>query len=119
MEKLSRESFNAAVFAKELSIAYDLLQLQRAANQTSSFLSGECYLMDIYEILTPMRRFKRDFDARAFAYAIARLHASDVVSIDDGRHFSMGPSRNNRRAIRILDRHGKEEMIATIRFYHV
>ncbi|MCI9665624.1 MAG: hypothetical protein HFI46_17605 [Lachnospiraceae bacterium] len=35
----------------------------------------------------------------------------------DGRKFQFGPSRNIGRAIRILDKEGNEQYLATIRFF--
>ena len=42
---------------------------------------------------------------------------SEVEETKNGRKFQFGPSRNNGKAIRILDRDGQEQFLATIRFY--
>ena len=75
------------------------------------------YLTNIYKVLAPMSRFRKDYDQNNFAFDVARLYASDVEETKTGRKFQFGPSRNNEKAIRILDKEGKEQFLATIRFY--
>jgi len=53
----------------------------------------------------------------AFAFDLARLYCSEVDSTDDGRKFQFGPSRNIGKCVRILDKDGVEQYLATIRFY--
>jgi hypothetical protein len=115
--KLLSATFNAAQFAGELAVAYDLA-ITAGAKGKKPVLDADVYLNTLYKYLTPMRRFRRDYDARAYAFDLARLYSTEDVTIPDGRRIQFGPSRNNNRAIRILDRFENEIFIATVRFYH-
>lgn len=64
-----------------------------------------------------MSRHRKYYDQQSFAFDVARLYSSDVEVTKNGRKFQFGPSRNNGKAIRILDKDGKEQFLATIRFY--
>ena len=78
---------------------------------------ADIYLTSLYKFLAPMGRFRRDYDQQSFAFDLARLYMSEVEETKNGRKFQFGPSRNNGKAIRILDRDGQEQFLATIRFY--
>lgn len=114
--KLLSASFNPAQFLAELSSAYDLCALASAKGKPPR-PDADLYLQSIYKYLTPMRRFRRDYDMQAFAFDLARLYASEPMTTADGRAHQFGPSRNNNRAIRILDGAGREQFLATVRFY--
>ncbi len=111
-EKLNRASFNAQTFVSELYDAYSvaILKLNKQPG-------ADIYLNSLYKFLAPMSRFRKDYDQQSFAFDLARLYASDVEETKGGKKFQFGPSRNNVKAIRILDREGKEQFLATIRFY--
>lgn len=111
-ERLNRASFNALTFASELSDAYDMAVLKLKKQP-----GNDIYLTSLYKFLAPMSRFRRDYDQQSFAFDLARLYASDTEKTRDGKRFQFGPSRNNGKAIRILDCEGKEQFLATIRFY--
>lgn len=111
-EKLNRAPFNASVFINELADAYDLVLLKMKKRPQS-----DIYLTSLYKVLAPMGRFRRDYDQQSFAFDLARLYRSDIEDTKDGRRYQFGPSRNGGKAIRILNREGKEEYMATIRFY--
>lgn len=111
-ERLNRASFNALNFAGELSDVYDLALLKLNKRP-----GADLYLMSLYRILAPMSRFRRDYDQQSFAFDLARLYASEVEETKSGRRFQFGPSRNNNKAIRILDQNGQEQFLATICFY--
>ena len=64
-----------------------------------------------------MRRFRREYDVQAYALDLARLYTAKSNEAGDGRRFQFGPSRNNIKAIRIVDASGNEQFLATIRFY--
>lgn len=113
--KTEKARFNAEAFAEELVAAYDLaiLSLNRKA-------ASDIYLTNLYRFLTPMSRFRKDYDMQSFSYDIARLYAEFVngmTTTKSGRHFDFGPARVNKKAIRILDTNGKEQFLATIRFF--
>jgi len=115
-DKLMKASFNALAFANELAEAYDIALLRQSKGKAYSE-SADCYLTSLYQYLAPMSRYRREYDKQSFAFDLARLYSSDVEEIKDGRRFQFGPSRNNSRAIRILDRDGVEQFLATIRFF--
>lgn len=111
-EKLNKASFNAASFANELSDAYDLAILKLKKRPES-----DIYLTSLYKFLAPMSRFRKDYDQHSFAFDLARLYISDVEETKNGKRFQFGPSRINNKAIRILDKDGQEQFLATIRFF--
>ncbi|MDO4339445.1 MAG: hypothetical protein Q4C91_15375 [Eubacteriales bacterium] len=111
-EKLNKAPFKAAVFVNELADAYDLAALKLNKNPES-----DIYLTSLYKFLAPMSRFRKDYDQQSFAFDLARLYASDVEETKNGRKYQFGPSRNQNKAIRILDKDGQEQYLATIRFY--
>lgn len=114
--KMLKASFDPSSFAGEIANAYDLALLRQ--NQGKSHVtSGDVYLKNLYNFLTPMRRFRKDYDQQSFAFDLARLYSSEIHSIDDGRKFQFGPSRNINKCVRILDKDGREEYLATIRFF--
>lgn len=111
-EKLNKASFNALTFVNELADAYDLALLKLNKNPES-----DIYLTGLYKFLAPMSRFRKDYDQQNFAFDLARLYTSEIEETKNGRKFQFGPSRNNNKAIRILDKDGREQYLATIRFY--
>ena len=115
-DKLMKAAFDPRVFVKELAAAYDLMLLKQHQGQSPTSNVGDIYLKSLYTLLTPMRRFRRDYDLQSFAFDLARLYAAELRSTEDGRQFQFGPSRNINKAIRILDQDGREQYLATIRF---
>lgn len=110
-EKLNKASFNALTFVNELSDAYDLALMKMKKNP-----GADIYLTSLYKYLVPMSRFRKDYDQQNFAFDLARLYTSGIEETKNGRRFQFGPSRNNVKAIRILDKDGKEQYLATICF---
>jgi len=111
-EKLYKASFNAASFANELAAAYDLAELAGPKKA-----GGDVYLTTLYKFLVPMARSRKEYDQQSYAFDIARLFDSEEVELKGGRRYQFGPSRNNNKALRILDREGREHYLATIRFF--
>lgn len=111
-EKLNKASFNASTFVNELADAYDLAILKQKKPAES-----DIYLTSLYKLLAPMGRFRKDYDQQSFAFDVARLYTAGSVETKNGRKFQFGPSRDNTKAIRILDKEGNEQYLATIRFY--
>ena len=116
LDKLSKASFNAPVFAKELAGAYDLAIIKSSRKKALS-ADAPLYVLDLYEYLTPMKRYKKEYTKHNFAYDLARLYAVDDLKLDDGREIRFDTVRDAKKAIRILDRNGSEQFITTIRFY--
>src|SRR5680860_1482816 len=104
-------------FIKELAAAYDLMLLKQNQGKTPTSAAGDIYLRSLYTLLTPMRRLRKDYDMQSFAFDLARLYTADLHTSEDGRKFQFGPSRNINKAIRILDKDGREQYLATICFY--
>ena len=116
LDKLSKAQFNAQVFAKELSAAYDLALIKSSRKKTY-VPDAPVYVRDLYDFLTPMRRYKREYTMLNYAYDLARLYAEDDLVLDDGRKIRYDTVRDARRAVRILDKNGAEQYITTVRFY--
>lgn len=111
-EKLNKAGFNALTFVSELSDAYDLMLLKMKRNPGT-----DVYLTNLYKILAPMSRFRKDYDQQNFAFDLARLYSSGTEETKNGRRFQFGPSRDGKKGIRILDKNGQEQFLATICFY--
>ncbi|MDR1206244.1 MAG: hypothetical protein LBL26_12345 [Peptococcaceae bacterium] len=114
--KLLSAAFNPVQYAAELAAAYDLALLDAAKSKTVA-ADADIYLATLYKYLTPMRRFRREYNTQAYALDLARLYAAESNEAGDGRRFQFGPSRDNAKAIRIVDMAGNEHYLATIRFY--
>ena len=117
LDKLSKASasFNAQNFAKELAAAYDLAIL-KASKKKHCADNAPMYAIDLYDILTPMKRYKKDYTKNNFAYDLSHLYSEDRITLEDGRILRFDTARNMTKAIRILDRYGAEQFITTIRF---
>jgi hypothetical protein len=63
-----------------------------------------------------MGRFKTDYNKQSFAFDIARLRRAGEVTLKDGRTAQLGSSRNEKKAIRVLNDAGIEEFFSTIMF---
>ena len=114
-EKLSRVKFNAESFEKELAYGYEMALLK-----TGKRPGTDIYLKNIYKFMVPMSRSKKEYDEQSFAYDLARLYSlysEGHQETKDGKKFQFGPSRENGKAIRILDQYGKEQYLTTICFY--
>jgi hypothetical protein len=114
--KLLAANFNPEKFAAELAAAYDIAVVHTAKGKTPK-TDADVYLSTLYKYLAPMARFRKDYGMQSYAFDIARLYSAGDVSLADGRRIQFGPSRNNNRAIRILDSYGKEYFLATVRFF--
>ena len=117
-EKLMEAPFSPHDFAAELSHAYDLaITVHSSEKKIEVAKDGEVYLFELHKYLTPMKRFRRDYDVQNFAFDIARLISSGIGKIADGRSFQFGPNRKNEKAIRVVDRDSNENYFATVRFF--
>ncbi len=111
-EKLMKAPFNAASFLNELAEAYDITVLKQ--NRASG---TDIYLINLYKQLVPMGRSRKEYDQQNFAFDLARLYMSETERTKDGRRYQFGPNRESKKAIRILHKDGREEYLATIRFF--
>jgi hypothetical protein len=113
--KLAKAPFNPQAFAKELAAAYDIAIL-RASKKKKVADDAPIFASDIYDILTPMRRYKKEYTKNNFAFDLARLYAQDAVQLADGRNLRFDTVRDMKKSIRILDSYGLEQFVTTIRF---
>lgn len=111
-DKLNNASFNTQNFLNELADAYDL-EMSRGKKA----LSSDLYLTDLYKLMVPMARSRKEYDLQSFAFDLARLHASDVETTKDGRYYQFGPGRKMNKKVRILNKEGQETFLFTICFY--
>jgi hypothetical protein len=115
-DKLLSAPFNPAKYAAELAAAYDIAVLVGAKGKKPT-PGIDVYLTTIYKFLTPMGRFRREYDMQSYALDVARLYTAGFDEAGDGRRFQFGPGRNNNKAIRIVDAAGNERFLVTIRFF--
>ena len=111
-EKLNKAGFNAASFSSELSDAYDLALLKKKRNAGT-----DIYLSELYKLLAPMSRFRKDYDQQSYAFDLAKLYNSEAEETKSGRRFQFGSSRDGKKGIRILDKNGQEWFLSTICFF--
>jgi len=115
LDRLSRASFNSQLFVKELAAAYDLAIIKFSKKKRVAD-DAPMYAQDLYDVLTPMKRHKREYTKHNFVYDLSRLYAEESITLDDGRMLRFDTVRETKKAIRILDRNGAEQFITTIRF---
>lgn len=113
VDRLMKSSFNAQAFLEELYNAYVLFTLKGKKKE-----GADLFLLDLYNYMVPMKRFRKDYDKQAFAYELSRLYSDkSVTQTSSGMKFQLGESRKAEKTIRFLDANGKESFFATIRFY--
>lgn len=111
-ERLNKASFNPLQFAGELKNVYDIALLKEHGVMGSHVL-----LQTLFKFLIPMSRFKKEYDAQAFAFDLARLYNSmEYVNENGSFEISFGPSKQAKKLIRILDATGTERFLGTISF---
>ena len=115
LEKLEKVNFNAQQFAKELAAAYDLAII-KASRKKPLPDDAPMYALELYNTLTPMQRYKKEYTKNNFAYDLARLYSEEDITLGDGRSLRFDTVRDTAKTIRILDRNGSEQFITTIRF---
>lgn len=111
-DKLDKAFFNAQSFLNELVDAYDL-----AIIKGKKAPGSDLYLTDLYKLMVPMARSRKEYGAQSFAFDLARLYCSDTKKTKNGRSYQFGPSRKNNKVVRILDGEGKEMFLSTVCFY--
>ena len=116
-EKLMKAKFNAAAFLNELADAYDKLIRIEGKEPSSAKRNTKLLLRDIYRQMTPMQRFRKDYELQNFAFDISRLYSSDIEYSSDKRRYLLGPGRFESQNLRILDKNGMERQLGTIEFF--
>jgi len=116
--KYLKAAFNVSQFINELAAAYDLAIVIKGQKSNNILAEHELNLRDLYAYLAPTQRARSIYNLQNYAFDLARLYASEVRQAKDLRQFAFGPSKIASKFIRILDQHGKEQLLGTIRFYH-
>ena len=111
-QKLNKAGFNAESFAAELENGYELAILKGKKRPNAVLL-----LNNVYKVMVPMARSKKEYDMMAFAYDLARLYNSPTRQTKGGRAFELGTSRDGKTGIRILDSAGHEQFVSTVKFF--
>ena len=115
--KYTKSSFNLPQFISELAYAYDMAVIVKNSKGKSPREEFELLLNDLYKYLAPTQKARREYDMQNYAFDLARLYASEINEVKDGRKFVFGPSKVSNKLIRILDQNGTERFLGTIRFY--
>ena len=110
--KLYAANFKAAAFMNELADAYET-----ACLKTGSRLGSTQALSKIYKYMVPTARARKEYDAQAFAFDLARLYeaGTDAWVAKNGARYAFGTSRDGASGIRVLSRSGVESYINTLR----
>lgn len=110
--KLFSAPFKAAAFMNELADAYETTCLRAGAR-----IGSTQTLTKIYKSMVPMARARKEYDAQAFAFDLARLYEAgpDAWVSKSGTRYAFGTSRDGSSGIRVLSRGGVESFISTLR----
>ena len=111
-QRLNKAGFNPEAFASELELGYELAVLKGGKRPNAVIL-----LNNVYKMMVPMARSRKEYDIMGFSFDIARLYNSQVRQTKSGRIFELGTSRDGKSGIRILDSTGHEQFVSTIKFF--
>ena len=111
-DRLLKGSFNETAFMNELAEAYDITCLKSGLRNGTNVALGK-----IYRAMTPMARARKEYDAQAFAFDLARIYerGTDFWVTKTGRRFDFGTSRDGKTGIRVLSSSGVESYISTLK----
>ena len=116
-EKLAASNFNEERFLKELSTAYEQHIAIESSRKGKKVNRSFVKLTDLYKLLAPTARAKKDYDMQSYAYDLSRLFNAGNVLTKDGYALEWDTSRNlDKGAIRILDGAGNENYLKSLRF---
>ena len=112
--KLYSANFNVESFMEDLAEAYETARLRSDSKNTRD--GTTIALAKIYKYLAPTARARKDYDAQAFAFDLARAYEKgpDAWVTKDGKRFDLGTSRNG-SGYRVLSSTGVENYISTLR----
>jgi hypothetical protein len=119
VDKLEEAAFNALSFAQDLENAYTLMiarENEKAGSRKFTF-GSYLTLLDLYKIMVPLSRSRKDYDDTAFAFDVARLYQENEKGgfvTKSGKSVSFSTGRG--KGIRILDSNGNEQIFSTICF---
>lgn len=111
-EKLYKASFNVTSFIGDLAEAYETARLRNKGMRDGSNID----LTKIYKYLAPTARARKEYDAQAFAFDLARAYEAgpDTWVTKNGEKYDLGTSRNG-AGYRVLSKSGAEFYISTLR----
>lgn len=112
--KLYSANFNVQSFIADLADAYETARLRDSKKGVRDGATID--LTKIYKYLAPTARARKEYDAQAFAFDLARAYEAgpDAWVTKSGEKFELGPSRNN-TGYRVLSSTGVESYISTLR----
>ncbi len=119
VDKLDTAAFSALSFAQDLENAYTLLiakENEKAGVRKFTF-GAYLTLLDIYKLMVPLSKSRKEYDETAFAFDIARLYIENEKGgfvTKSGRSVAFSTGRG--KGIRILDASGNEQLFSTISF---
>ena len=111
LDRLNRERFNAASFAKSLLRAYDLLMAEAKTKSSGRAVGASVSLRAIHQILS-IRTGVSGYGLNQFAFDIYRLRRSSSLSTDN-RRLEFGTTRN-RGGIVITLPGGQQENLGSL-----
>ncbi len=119
VDKLENAAFNAVGFAQDLENAYTLMMARENEKAGAKKFTYGAYLtlLDLYKIMVPLSRSRKDYDDLAFAFDVARLYIENEKGsfvTKSGKSVSFSTGRG--KGIRILDGNGNEQLVSTISF---
>ncbi|MDD4334917.1 MAG: hypothetical protein PHY77_04840 [Desulfotomaculaceae bacterium] len=117
IERLNAASFDTQRFLQSLAAAYDTEMAKQIARTKIDVSEQEVLLKDVYNILTPLPRQKRDYPAQLFAFDLHRVLKSGCLNASDGRKLWLGNVRNIRQAMVVLDAQGQAQRFGVMKFY--
>lgn len=117
IERLNAASFDASRFLQSLAAAYDTEMAKEIVKKKIDVSEQEILLKEIYNVLTPLPRQKRDYPDQLFAFDLHRVLKSGCMHAPDGRKLWLGNVRNIRQAMVILDAQGQAQRFGVIKFY--
>ena len=118
-EKMEKASFNEARFIEEVYSAYEaIIALQTVKNtKKNKVISSSVKLSDIYKMLAPTARARKDYDMMNFAYDVSRVYSIEGKRAKNNTLMIIDTSRTpEKNSIRILDAFGKEFFLTTVKF---
>lgn len=116
-ETLEKAPFNVQNFLYALLRCYDLLVVERRA-KTGVKDDVSISLKEIYKNLTLLLPWRKHYPIRLFAFDLYRLlkaKAGQHIEIDE-RTMKLGSVRDRRKAIRVVDETGREQLYGGIQF---
>jgi len=117
IERLHAAPFDSGRFLQVLASAYDMEMARQIVKRRIEVSEQEVLLRDIYNALTPMPQQKRSYPLQFFAFDLHRVLKSDRKYAPDGRRFSIGNVRDNRKALSVLDEQGRPQRYGVMKFY--